>query len=78
VTDDDYFSMIQFSMGDAAPGLLKKSFITLTVQPRGEIISQSGGTISGGAVVFRIPVLRILVLDRALDYSVTWKRMPQS
>ncbi len=74
VTDDDYLSMIRFSVGDAAPGLLKKSFITLTVQPPGEIISQTGGAISGGAVVFRIPLLRILVLDRALDYSVTFRR----
>ncbi|MGA2639266.1 MAG: hypothetical protein ABSG21_00010 [Spirochaetia bacterium] len=73
VTDDDYLAMIRFSMGEDAPGLLKKSFITMTIQPPGEIISQSGGTISGGGVVFRIPVLRILVLDRPLDYSVTWE-----
>jgi len=77
VTDDDYLAMIRFSIGDAAPGLLKKSFVTLTIQPQGEIISQSGGTITGGAVVFRIPVLRILVLDRPLDYSITWERLPQ-
>jgi hypothetical protein len=78
VTDDDYLAMIGFSIGDAAPGLLRKSFITLTVQPPGEIISQSGGAMSGGAVVFRIPVLRILVLDRALDYSVTFRRGGQN
>jgi len=74
VTDDDYLAMIRFSMGDAAPGLLKKSFVTLTIRPHGEIISQSGGTMNGGAVVFRIPVLRILVLDRPLDYSVTFRQ----
>jgi len=74
VTDDDYLAMIGFSIGDAAPGLLKKSFLTLTIQPTGQIISQSGGTMSDGAVTFRIPVLRILVLDRPLDYSVTWAR----
>ncbi len=78
VTDDDYLAMIRFSIGDAAPGLLKKSFVTLTVQPPGEIISQSGGVVSGDAVVFRIPVLRILVLDRALDYSVTFRRASQN
>jgi hypothetical protein len=72
-TDTDYLAMIRFSIGDAAPGLLKKSFVTLTIQPQGEIISQSCGTMSGGAVVFRIPLLRILVLDRPLDYSVTFR-----
>jgi hypothetical protein len=77
VTDEDYLSMIRFSIGDDAPGLLKKSFITLTVQPAGEILSQSGGTLNGNSVVFRIPALRVLVLDRPLDYSVTF-RIPQS
>jgi hypothetical protein len=74
ITDDDYLAMIRFSIGDAAPGLLRKSFITLTVKPEGEILSQTGGTVRGGAVVFRIPVLRVLVLDRPLDYSVTFRR----
>jgi hypothetical protein len=73
-TEDDYLAMIRFSIGDAAPGLLKKSFLTVTIQPQGEIISQSGGTMNGGAVVFRIPVLRMLVLDRPLEYSVTFRQ----
>jgi hypothetical protein len=77
ITDDDYLAMIRFSIGDAAPGLPKKSFLTLSVQPPGEIVSQSGGTVSDGAVTFRIPVLRILVLDRPLDYSLSWKRLSQ-
>jgi hypothetical protein len=74
VTDDDYLAMIRFSIGDAAPALLQKSFFTLTVQPTGQIIAQSGGTVNDGIVTFRIPVLRILVLDRPLNYSVTWAR----
>jgi len=73
VTEDDYLEMIRFSIGDSAPGLLRKSFVTLTVRPAGEIISQSGGTAADGAVTFRIPLLRVLVLDRALEYSVTYR-----
>ncbi|MGA2974157.1 MAG: hypothetical protein ABSF77_02480 [Spirochaetia bacterium] len=73
ITDDEYLEMIRFSIGDDGPGLLKKSFITLTIDPEGEIVSQSGGTISGGAVAFRIPLLRLLVLDKPLDYLVTFK-----
>jgi hypothetical protein len=73
VTEEDYLSMIRFSIGDAAPALLKKSFVTLSIQPSGKILSQSGGTLKDGAVTFRIPLLRILVLDRPLDYSVTWE-----
>ena len=73
ITDDEYVEMIRFSMGDDGPGLLKKSFITLTIDPEGEILSQSGGSVSGSAVVFRIPLLRLLVLDKPLDYSVTFR-----
>jgi hypothetical protein len=73
VSEKDYLSMISFSIGDAAPGLLRKSFITVTVRPHGQIISQSGGTLTGGSVVFRIPVLRMLVLDTPLEYSVTYR-----
>ena len=73
ITDEDYLQMVQFSIGDDGPSLLKKSFITLTIDPEGDIISQVGGTLSGGAVTFRIPLLRMLVLDKPLDYSVTFK-----
>ncbi|HUJ73503.1 MAG TPA: hypothetical protein VL359_01545 [bacterium] len=73
VSESDYLEMIRFSIGDEAPGLLKKSYFTLTVRPAGEILSQVGGTIADGAVIFRIPVLRVLMLDRALEYSVTYR-----
>jgi hypothetical protein len=73
ITDQEYLEMIRFSLGDDGPGLVKKSFITLTIDPDGDIVSQTGGTLSGGAVVFRIPLLRLLVLDKPLDYSVTFK-----
>jgi hypothetical protein len=74
VTEDDYLAMVKFSIGDAAPALLRKSFFTLTIKPQGEIVAQSGGTVSSGSIAFRVSMLRILVLDRPLDYSVTWKR----
>jgi hypothetical protein len=71
-SDEDYLEMVRFSIGDDAPALLKKSYLTLTLDPEGEILSQSGGVIEGGAVVFRIPLLRLLILDKPLDYSVTY------
>jgi hypothetical protein len=73
ISDDEYLEMIRFSIGDDGPALVKKSFITMTIDPEGVIISQTGGTLKGGAVVFRIPLLRLLVLDKPLDYSVTWQ-----
>jgi hypothetical protein len=71
-TDDEYLEMVRFSIGDDAPALLKRSFVTLTLDPEGEILSQTGGEVTGGAAVFRIPLLRLLILDKPLDYSVTF------
>jgi len=73
VTESEYLDMIGFSLGDQGPAALKKSYIDLTVKPEGEILSQTGGTKSSSAVLFRIPLLRILVLDKPLDYSLSWR-----
>ncbi len=73
ITEADYLDMIQFSLGPDGPSLLQKSFIDLVVKPEGQIVEQSGGTLASGAVTFHIPLLRVLVLDKPLDYSVTWK-----
>ena len=72
ITEAEYLDMVKFSLGDDGPALLKKSYITLVIKPEGQIVSQSGGTLNGGAVTFKIPLLRILVLDKPLDYSVTF------
>lgn len=72
-TEAEYLDMVSFSIGNDGPGLLKKSFITLTIAPQGDILSQTGGTLSGRTVVFRIPLLRVMVLDKPLDYSVSYK-----
>jgi hypothetical protein len=73
ITEAEYLEMITFSLGEEGPALVKKSFIDVAIRPEGEIVSQSGGTVSGGTVLFRIPLLRLLVLDKPLDYSVTFK-----
>ena len=73
ISDSEYLEMIKFTLGDEAPGLVQKSFVTITIKPEGQILSQTGGTLSGGAVVFKIPLLRLLVLDKPLDYTVSFK-----
>lgn len=73
VTEDDYTEMVRFSLGDDAPALVKKSSIVISIQPQGEIQSQTGGTVSDGSVMFKIPLLRLLLLDTSLDFSVSFK-----
>ena len=40
---------------------------------KGQVVAQSGGTVVPGGVLFRIPLLRVLLLDKPLDYSLTFK-----
>jgi hypothetical protein len=73
ITEAEYLEMIKFSLGDEGPALVKKSYIEIAIRPEGEIVSQTGGAVANGTVVFRIPLLRLLVLDKPLDYTVTFK-----
>lgn len=74
VTQDDYLEMIRFSLGDDGPALVRKSWISIAIRPEGEIVSQAGGTVSDGSVTYRIPLLRVLLLDTPLDFSLSFRQ----
>jgi hypothetical protein len=73
ITESEYLEMIQFTLGPDGPAALKASFFDLVVKPEGAIVSQTGGTVANGSVTFRIPLIRLLLLDKPLDYSLVWK-----
>jgi len=47
--------------------------IETTIVVKGKVVAQTGGSTVPGGVVFRIPLLRVLLLDKPLDYSLTFK-----
>jgi hypothetical protein len=73
ITESEYLEMIQFTLGPEGPAALKASFFDLVVKPEGTIVSQTGGTVTNGSVTFRIPLIRVLLLDKPLDFSLVWK-----
>ena len=73
ITEGEYLDMIEFTLGPDGPAALKASFIDLIVKPEGTIVSQTGGSVTNGSVTFRIPLIRLLMLDKPLDYSLVWK-----
>lgn len=73
ITESEYLDMIEFTLGPDGPAALKGSFVDLVVKPEGTIVSQTGGTVANGQVTFRIPLIRLLMLDKPLDYSLVWK-----
>ena len=72
-TEAEYLELIDLALGEGGSAALKASTIETTIAVKGKVVAQSGGTVVAGGVVFRIPLLRVLLLDKALDYSLTFK-----
>lgn len=72
-TEEEYLQLIDLALGEGGSASLKASFIETKVTVKGKLISQTGGTPMAGGVVFRIPLTRVLLLDKPLDYSLSFK-----
>jgi hypothetical protein len=75
-TEKEYLDAIEFAVGKEGPPLVKAAFLELTVKVDGTLVAQTGGAIVNGAAVFRVPLLRMLMLEKPLDYSVTFVPTP--
>ena len=72
-TQEEYMEMIEFMLGEDGPPGLIASFIEVEVNVKGKILSQTGGQMKGNGVLFRIPLIRVLLLDQPLDYSIVFR-----
>lgn len=64
--------MMVYVLGKSGPAALKASTIDITVTVPGGLVSQQGGVRKGNTVQFRIPLSRLLLLAKPLDYSITF------
>jgi hypothetical protein len=71
-TEEEYLEMIAFAFGEEGAKGVQNSTITLIVTVDGTIVSQSGGTMEKNRVVFDIPLIRLLLLDTPLTYSISF------
>ena len=60
-------------MGEDGPDAVLSSFINIKVKVNGKLVSQKGGTIKDGIVWFEIPLLRVCLLNDALDFEIAYK-----
>ncbi|MCK5673738.1 MAG: hypothetical protein KAH95_10185 [Spirochaetales bacterium] len=71
--DEDYLEMMQYALGDESRVGIQESYLLFDVNVDGKIISQSGGTkLDLDTVRFKIPLLRILLLDEPEYFSVSF------
>ncbi len=71
-SEKEYLEMMEFALGEEGPEGIRNSFINLDIKVNGRLLCQSGGTINKGGVSFQIPLIRVLLLDKPLDYSITF------
>ena len=74
VTDAEYLEMMGFVLGDEGPPAIKDSTVTVRLVVDGRILEHDGGELQDdGSLLLTIPLLRILVLDEPLDYTVVFE-----
>lgn len=72
-TDAEYLDMMSFALGENGPKAVKNSMVKVIVHINGKMISQKGGEVSGNIVTFSIPLLKLLLLNKPLNYSITFR-----
>ena len=74
VTDAEYLEMMGFVLGDDGPPAIEDSTVTVRVVVDGTIIDHDGGELQeDGSLLVTIPLIRVLVLDRPLDYTIVYE-----
>ena len=74
VSESEYLEMMEFAFDSAVVPAIRDSYIEARILVDGAVIEQQGGTVIGNEVVFQIPLIRILLLDESLEYSLTFEQ----
>lgn len=74
VEESEYLDMIEFFFGEDGPAGVMDSSLDMTINVNGTILDQKGGTkVDNNTVEFKVPLIRVLLLDTNLEYSVTYR-----
>jgi hypothetical protein len=74
-TEAEYLELMDLALGAGGAAALKASVIETQISVKGKVVSQTGGTVAanGSSVTYKVPLIRVLLLDKPLDYSLTFK-----
>ncbi len=70
ISEQEYLDLVEFTIGDEGPQMVKDSFVTSTFEVNGNVVSQEGGHISRGDVIFELPLLKFLLLLETTEYEI--------
>ena len=72
-SEEEYLEMMEFVLGESGPPAIIESVIELKIRVAGRVIAQRGGVREGNTVIFRLPLIRALLLDQPLDYAISFE-----
>jgi len=72
MTEGEYLDLVASIYGDAVSAEIAAASLTLTLNLPRPAIGVLGGTLSGGAAEYSIPLVRLLVLENPADLAATW------
>ncbi|MFP4563367.1 MAG: hypothetical protein ACLFRY_08645 [Spirochaetia bacterium] len=73
ITEEEYVEMVELAFGEASARGLRRSSIELKVDIEGTVVGQTGGRIQGKSVIFKIPLIKVLLLDEPLEYTIEFR-----
>ncbi|OQX29964.1 MAG: hypothetical protein B0D92_00935 [Spirochaeta sp. LUC14_002_19_P3] len=74
LTDEEYLDMMEFVLGEQSREGIQLSSLELVIHVEGSIIDQKGGRLADkNTVVYRIPMLPVLMLKKPLEYSLRYR-----
>jgi len=78
MSPDQYVSYLSWALEDYAKGqdirkVIEDARIDLNIRVAGTVISQNGGRQEGNTVIFSLPVTELVTLQKAANYSITFR-----
>jgi hypothetical protein len=73
MTEEEYIDMLKSLFGEAVGPEVKKAAAEIKFSPKTKIVAQKGGILSGNSVIFKIPILSVLMMEKPIELSVTWE-----
>lgn len=73
MSEDEYYEMITFLLGEESVSALKESFVTINITVPGTIKTIEGAVKTGQkSAVYSFPVIDFLLLNDPLAFSISW------
>ena len=73
ISEEEYLELVEFTIGDNGPDMVKDSNVVTYAKVSGKLISQTGGIFTGGTAKFSLDMLKFLLLLEPMEFSFTFE-----